>query len=41
MGVVVRRWNLMEELSQRLQPAGNESGSAAAQVIGHQQEQLM
>ena len=36
---VVRRWNLMEELAQRLQQLETQVGQRA--VIEHQQEQLM
>ena len=40
MGTVVRRWNLMEELAQRLQQLETQVGQQRA-VIEHQQEQLM
>ena len=40
MGIVVRRWNLMEELAQRLQQLETQVGQQRA-VIEHQQEQLM
>ena len=40
MGTVVRRWNLMEELAQRLQQLETHVGQQRA-VIEHQQEQLM
>ena len=40
MGTVVRRWNLMEELAQRLQQLETQVGQQRA-VIEHRQEQLM
>ena len=40
MGTVVRRWNLMEELAQRLQQLETQVGQQRA-VTEHQQEQLM
>ena len=40
MGTVVRRWNLMEELAQRLQQLETQVGQQGA-VIERQQEQLM
>ena len=40
MGTVVRRGNLMEELTQRLQQRETQVGQQRA-VIEHQQEQLM
>ena len=40
LGAVVRRWNLMEELAQRLQQLETQVGQQRA-VIEHQQEQLM
>ena len=40
MGTVVRRWNLMEELAQRLQQLETQVGQQRT-VIEHQQEQLM
>ena len=40
MGALVRRWNLMEELAQRLQQLETQVGQQRA-VIEHQQEQLM
>ena len=40
MGALVRRWNLVEELAQRLQQLETQVGQQRA-VIEHQQEQLM
>ena len=40
MGTVVRRWNMMEDLAQRLQQLETQMGQQRA-VIEHQQEQLM
>ena len=40
MGAVERRWNLMEELAQRLQQLETQVGQQRA-VIEHQQEKLM
>ena len=40
MGILVRRWNLMEELAQVLQQLETQVGQQRA-VIEHQQEQLM